>query len=301
MLFPASSASGHHADYDTLGSRAAFDDQPGIRQHKFETLSISVMPANTPPDRNCVLLDIDRENTRSFFLVPASRLAAWQKSARSVEKDSMLLRTGKTNHIVMISVCEAIISQIAPYYLYLFDHCKSGNEDLNDLIAAYAIHSVSQDFSTREDLHTEIEALLSTHLSQLIMLSLQSSMDSNIPARSLSAIKLHSRAVGYIKSNIEDPEITPSRVAQAAGISVSYLHKLFNATGRSVGRCIIEERLIICGKRLRDRSYKNIPISTIAYDAGFNNPAHFSSRFRRRFGVSPREYRAEVATPVLAR
>ncbi|HJP67724.1 MAG TPA: helix-turn-helix domain-containing protein, partial [Sphingomicrobium sp.] len=36
-------------------------------------------------------------------------------------------------------------------------------------------------------------------------------------------------------------------------------------------------------------------ISEIAYGVGFSSPAHFSARFRERFGMTPREYRASAA------
>ena len=36
----------------------------------------------------------------------------------------------------------------------------------------------------------------------------------------------------------------------------------------------------------------NDPVYAIAGKVGFENPFHFSSRFRRRVGMSPREFRA---------
>jgi AraC-like DNA-binding protein len=39
-------------------------------------------------------------------------------------------------------------------------------------------------------------------------------------------------------------------------------------------------------------STTSIPLSTIAYNLGFSSPSHFSARYRDRFGMSPRDYRA---------
>jgi AraC-like DNA-binding protein len=36
-------------------------------------------------------------------------------------------------------------------------------------------------------------------------------------------------------------------------------------------------------------------ISEIAYGVGFSSPAHFTLRFRERFGMTPRAYRASAA------
>jgi AraC-like DNA-binding protein len=38
------------------------------------------------------------------------------------------------------------------------------------------------------------------------------------------------------------------------------------------------------------------PITTIAYDAGFNDLSTFNRRFRRLMGASPSAYRGEGAT-----
>jgi AraC-like DNA-binding protein len=38
-----------------------------------------------------------------------------------------------------------------------------------------------------------------------------------------------------------------------------------------------------------------VPIGTLAYDCGFTTQAHFSRRFKDRYGVTPREYRVAAA------
>ena len=43
-------------------------------------------------------------------------------------------------------------------------------------------------------------------------------------------------------------------------------------------------------------SQKMDNISQIAYQVGFNNPAHFATSFRKQFGVSPREYLKEQSS-----
>jgi AraC-like DNA-binding protein len=41
-----------------------------------------------------------------------------------------------------------------------------------------------------------------------------------------------------------------------------------------------------------DLRRSNAPISTVAFDAGFNDLSTFNRRFRRLMGASPRAYRA---------
>jgi len=84
-------------------------------------------------------------------------------------------------------------------------------------------------------------------------------------------------------------------LAAANGISSSYLYKLFKPTGQSVGEWIIRRRLDLCRDRLCDQQYQDQSITEIAFDLGFNNLSHFSTRFRQAFGCSPREFRRSEA------
>jgi transcriptional regulator GlxA family with amidase domain len=58
-----------------------------------------------------------------------------------------------------------------------------------------------------------------------------------------------------------------------------------------LGRYIWTHRLERCKSALTDSSQSHRAISEIAFAWGFNNMSHFSSLFRERVGVSPREYR----------
>ena len=45
---------------------------------------------------------------------------------------------------------------------------------------------------------------------------------------------------------------------------------------------------------LSDPGRLHLPIGTVAFDCGFSGQAHFTNRFRRSFGVTPREYRIKA-------
>ncbi len=102
------------------------------------------------------------------------------------------------------------------------------------------------------------------------------------------------RITGYIMRNLDDPDLTPDSVAEANGISTSYLYKLFKPTGLSVGKWITHRRLELCRARLSDPQYQDQSITQIAFDLGFNNLSHFSTRFRQAFACSPRELRRSL-------
>jgi len=112
------------------------------------------------------------------------------------------------------------------------------------------------------------------------------------PERTGNATRLtqHARAIRYIDAHLAEPELSPTGIAAALGMSLRYLHLLFQH-GDSVGATILGRRLERCHAALRDERDRR-SISEIAFAWGFNDAAHFSRTFRARFGVSARELRA---------
>jgi AraC-like DNA-binding protein len=99
------------------------------------------------------------------------------------------------------------------------------------------------------------------------------------------------RAMAFIRANYGEPHLSPAKIAQACGISASYLYNLFRVTGTSVEAAVIAERLEQSKKLLTSPQTMHLPIGTIAYMCGFSHPAHFSRTFRQKFGCTPREIR----------
>ena len=99
------------------------------------------------------------------------------------------------------------------------------------------------------------------------------------------------RCMAFIESRLADPGLGPAAVANAAGISVRYLHKLFAGSGESVGECIRRQRLEKCRRELCDPSRRSCSIKAIAMNGGFASAAHFSNAFREAYGQSPQAAR----------
>ncbi|MDN4589473.1 AraC family transcriptional regulator [Xenophilus aerolatus] len=104
------------------------------------------------------------------------------------------------------------------------------------------------------------------------------------------------RALEHIRRHAHDPELTPARVAQACGISLGYLNEVFRGQAAGVEDSIFDERLEAARRLLSDARRRRVPIQTLAYEAGFNDASHFSRRFKRRFGLTPGELRAQEAS-----
>lgn len=126
---------------------------------------------------------------------------------------------------------------------------------------------------------------------------------SSISQQFLSATSGHSRSYKdgllqriavYIMNNLREPILGPQTIAAAHGISPSYLHKLFHGADISVNQMIIERRLALCMKELCNPALNSLSVTEIAYRAGFANSAHFSTRFKKRYGFPPREAREQA-------
>lgn len=97
------------------------------------------------------------------------------------------------------------------------------------------------------------------------------------------------RATDFIARNLSLGDVDVASVAQAAGVSRSTLYRIAAPWG-GVAALIWEERLQAARRALSDPATPG-RIGQIASAHGFSSPAHFSTRFRERFGFSPRNLR----------
>ena len=95
---------------------------------------------------------------------------------------------------------------------------------------------------------------------------------------------------GYIETNLEDSTLGPQGLARRFGISVRYLHLLFKAESLTVSRWILDRRLERCRRDLIRTGFRK-NVTEVAFRWGFNDSAHFSRVFKKRYGISPREFR----------
>jgi len=85
---------------------------------------------------------------------------------------------------------------------------------------------------------------------------------------------------------------TVSDYASALSITSTHLSRMArSATGHPASHLILER---IIREARRNLVYTNLPVSTIAYTLGFNDPAYFSRVFCGATGLSPRSFRDKV-------
>ncbi|MCM2422669.1 helix-turn-helix domain-containing protein [Streptomyces sp. RKAG293] len=105
-----------------------------------------------------------------------------------------------------------------------------------------------------------------------------------VTAVSLDRVKEH------VMRNLDDPDLSPSRIAEAHFMSVRYLHKLFQLEGATVSGWIRKQRLEQCRRDLLRPMAQEVGVAAIARRWGFVNPSHFSRAFRAAYGNTPREW-----------
>ena len=99
------------------------------------------------------------------------------------------------------------------------------------------------------------------------------------------------RILSYIENHLRDPELDPTRIAQACRITPRYLHHLFARESETVTQYVQRRRLEECARALIAAPVRARLVTEIAFDFGFNSLTHFGRVFRNHFGITPSEYR----------
>jgi AraC-like DNA-binding protein len=69
------------------------------------------------------------------------------------------------------------------------------------------------------------------------------------------------------------------------------VQRLFQRTGSSFSEFVLEQRLLLAHRRLSAPGTSRDKIAAIALDAGFGDLSYFNRSFRKRFDMTPSEWR----------
>ena len=101
--------------------------------------------------------------------------------------------------------------------------------------------------------------------------------------------ELMTRIMKVIDSNLSNPMLNVEFVIKEVGLSHTQLHrKLKEITGLTASDLIRNTRLHQATQLLKN---KNLTITQIAYAVGFTSQTHFSTLFKRLYGITPTEYK----------
>ncbi|WP_339529914.1 transcriptional regulator FeaR [Pseudomonas mucidolens] len=95
-----------------------------------------------------------------------------------------------------------------------------------------------------------------------------------------------------IQQRLDSPRLSPASLSEELGISSRQIYRLFEASGDSVCRYILRERLLKAAQDLRDPVCAHRSITDIGSCWGFADSAHFSKTFKKQTGLTPSAYRS---------
>jgi AraC-like DNA-binding protein len=143
-------------------------------------------------------------------------------------------------------------------------------------------------------LQPELQRCFVDHIYDLVAAAVGGTRDAievargrGIPAARLSAIK------SDILGNLLSRNLSIEVVCDRHGITPRYLRMLFAGEQTTFSDFVTGRRLALALRKLRNPARAGHTISAIAYECGFGDLSYFNRVFRRQFGMTPSEVRAQ--------
>ena len=163
--------------------------------------------------------------------------------------------------------------------------------------AAGGMEKLAFDFASRvfeeaSDLNADPAMMTIDMIAQLVRMSILGMKGEAV--YQTPANILRERVKAYVNSFLRDPNLSVGGMARYLNCSKRYLHKIFEEEHCSISELIWEERLTRCFRDLKNPLMLDRSISDIAFYWGFNSSAHFSTSFKKKFGVTARKCRLSL-------
>ncbi len=143
----------------------------------------------------------------------------------------------------------------------------------------------------------DVSFLTGQHLADLVAAAMGADRNGRhlIEGRGVKAARLQS-ILDDIAQHYLDAGLSAEAVAARLGLTPRYVHRLLEDTGQSFSEHVLELRLRLSQRLLVGPHRAGEKISDIAYRCGFSDLSYFNRTFRRRFGRTPTEVRANART-----
>ena len=182
----------------------------------------------------------------------------------------------------------------------LTDICRNAENQIAVPLAAspdlvkLLLHQIDTAHRFRPKLDATANQAIAQHILDLIALCLGTTRDVAELAtnRGLAAARLDAIKAAILQ-DLASPHMTLGGIAGKYGLSTRYIQYLFELTGTSFTGFVLDRRLSLAHRLLRDPMHRSRKVSDIAMTAGFPDISYFNRAFKARFGATPTEVRAQ--------
>lgn len=159
---------------------------------------------------------------------------------------------------------------------------------IRTLIQRY--HSLSA--AAADALDPEAQQVTARHMVDLISLLLRAGDDdSRLTLQAGAAAARLQLIQSQVTANLHDPDLSIVSIAERNRLSPKQVQRLFERTGMTFAEFLLEQRLLYARGLLGNPGVHQQKIANVAYTAGFGDLSYFNRVFRRRFGMTPSEWR----------
>ncbi|RAV04659.1 AraC family transcriptional regulator [Paenibacillus sp. YN15] len=126
------------------------------------------------------------------------------------------------------------------------------------------------------------------YLARLLLLSIRRSLSPQSPPHPVS--RAAARMKSYMEAHSCQP-LTLKQIASYGGLGISRASELFK---EAYGCSVMDYAILMRLNNAREHIlYDTVTLEEAAFSCGFTSYTHFSRMFRKRYGVSPSEYRQQ--------
>jgi AraC-like DNA-binding protein len=133
------------------------------------------------------------------------------------------------------------------------------------------------------------------HVRDLVAMALGATRDAGEVAEGRGARAARLAAIkADIATNLDHGDVSLGAIALRHQLTPRYIQVLFESEGMTLTEFVLNRRLARAKALLSDELRAFDKIAAIAFDCGFGDLSYFNRAFRRRYGASPSDVRAQA-------
>jgi AraC-like DNA-binding protein len=139
----------------------------------------------------------------------------------------------------------------------------------------------------------DVQSLVVNHLQDLAVLPIGGTRDAVMVAggRGVRAARLRAIKADIVR-HLTDRRLSIDAVALRHRITPRYVSMLFDGDGTTFSEFVLAQRLNHAHRLLTDLQFSGRTVSSLAFEAGFGDLSYFNRCFRRLYGATPSDVRA---------